>query len=227
MPLPFVALAGRAVLYQARARLLQRAVRALMQNLVKALRALEPPRNKQRHVEPDRGPAIIVKVHGLADLRRELKAVPGELRKHLRQALMAGARQVRDDARRAAPVLRTSTRHGASALSRGVRAAGTLRKSIVARTSKLARRRGDVGVFVNVKPLRGAGRSGNNPKDPFYWRWMEFGWRPGVAKGGVRGRRREVPGRRFLQGAASRLQSVVPVIEERLSRAVATLNTRR
>ena len=49
------------------------------------------------------------------------------------------------------------------------------------RTSKFARQQGNAGVFVGVRPLRGArerklGRRGaTNPNDPYYWWFVEFG----------------------------------------------------
>lgn len=132
---------------------------------------------------------VEAKVQGLPDFKRELLALPEKLRKRaLRNALAAAARVVRNEARLKAPVL------AAPILRAGklYRKPGTLRDAIVVRTSKRDRREGNVGVFVNVRPAKGAvfrngvqvqekQRGANSPNDPFYWRWLEFGrkGRPG------------------------------------------------
>ena len=169
-------------------------------------------------------------IKGVDELNAALRAIPDVLRKRvLRNALAAGAREIRDAAKAAAPVLRLpSTR----------RRPGTIRSNIVVRTSKTARQAGDVGVFVGVRPLRGArarklGTAGaSNPNDPYYWWWQEFGWTPGHRKSqsGAAKRMprknaapRKVPGRRFLTGAATSagekaigmfMKAVVPQIEK-------------
>lgn len=188
---------------------------------------------------------IEVRVHGLDELRAQLKALPDKLRRRaLRNALAAGARVVRDESQRRAPVLRESDPR---------RTAGTVRNAIRVRTSKQARQAGDVGVFVNVRPLTGkqitsfkaaSGRKGAaNPNDPFYWRWLEFGRQGRGASGPVPARRvaraagdrsrigglmRYVRARRalravgplpaygFLQAGAQRLQDALRIIEQKL-----------
>ena len=112
-----------------------------------------------------------VVVKGIDDLVAALKAIPSKLRyRAVRNALAAGARIVRDVARRETPVISISN----PMVQRGYRKPWTVRDAIVVRTSGVARRSGDVGVFVNVRPLkRGGGKY--NPNDPFYWRWLEFG----------------------------------------------------
>lgn len=119
---------------------------------------------------------IETRLHGLDNVMAQLRAVPGKLQvRVIRNALSAGARIVRDDARQGAPVLSSPDPR---------RTAGTVRGAIVVRTSKQARAAGNVGVFVNVRPLKasavraykaGGGKAASNPKDPFYWRWLEFG----------------------------------------------------
>ena len=121
--------------------------------------------------------AVEVKLRGLEQLKRELKALAPNLRRRaIRNALSAGARVFRDEARRLAPIL------DAPIISKGkvIRVPGTLKKAIRVRTSKQARRAGDVGVFVNVKPARGSDRG--TAKDPFYWRFVEFGASQAQAK---------------------------------------------
>jgi HK97 gp10 family phage protein len=122
---------------------------------------------------------VKVKLQGFEDLAAKLRALAPAMRKRvLRNALAAGARLVRDDAKRRAPVLKAGSKAP-------YRKAGTVRDAIKVRTSKRDRKDGDVGVFVNVKPLKkeqirsfkasGGGSGFKNPNDPYYWQWLEFG----------------------------------------------------
>lgn len=199
----------------------------------------------------------VVKVEGLADLKLALRQIPLNLRKRaLRDALAAGARVVRDRARRETPVLAASD----PAVKKGYRRPGTLRRSIVVRTSKVARRDGNVGVFVNVRPARNAvirgGRvvrakekGARSPVDPYYWRWVEFGRQ---ARGAVAERQRvgrmkvggqvlvagvrykkarpAVGGRpaaRMLQKGAQELPQALAAFTARLGPAIQKLNVKR
>jgi HK97 gp10 family phage protein len=118
---------------------------------------------------------VEARVTGIPDLKAALQAIPAKLRRRaLRNALAAGARLIRDAARSVAPVLKAGRRAP-------YRRPGTVKKAIVVRTSRAARRAGDVGVFVNVRPLKAKqraafkGAGAKNPNDPFYWRFLEFG----------------------------------------------------
>ncbi len=129
---------------------------------------------------------IGAKVRGIPELKAALAGLVPKLRRQaLRNALAAGARVVRDEARRRAPVLQPTMRAP-------YRKPGTVRKAIVVRTSKAARARGDVGVFVNVRPARRGQRGAKSQNDPFYWRFLEFGTKHIAARG-------------FLQAGAQRL----------------------
>lgn len=120
-------------------------------------------------------------IQGLEDIKKKLAEIPRALRRSvLKKALTAGARIVRDEARRNAPTLKSP---------RVNRKPGTLRKAIVVRTSKLDTKDGNVGVFVNVRPAKGAifkkgvlvkgsQRGKDSPNDPYYWQWLEFGRKP-------------------------------------------------
>lgn len=150
-------------------------------------------------------------VRGLDDLKRALGDLPDKIRRQaLRNALAAGARWIRDISRAAAPVLDVPTKR---------RKPGTVRDAIVVRTSKFARQRGDVGVFVSVRPLKGSrqkklGRAGrNNPNDPFYWRFVEFGTRFMAAQP-------------FLRRAAQQLNGAVDIILAKAGPAIDKLNKR-
>lgn len=115
------------------------------------------------------------------------------------------------------------------------------------RASKFARRGGNEGVYVSVRPLRGSrqkklGKAGaNNPNDPFYWRFLEFGTKPHVIKptkgrkalkfGGSFARSVKHPGikaQRFMTRAAEQrgkeaiavfMREVIPQIEKFNARA--------
>ena len=120
---------------------------------------------------------IDAKVQGIPDLKRELAGIVPKLRvRALRNALAAGARLVQRSARQNAPVLNASS----LAVRKGYRTPGLVRKAISVRTSKVARRQGDVGVFVNVRPAKRGARGAKSPADPFYWRFIEFGTQAGT-----------------------------------------------
>ena len=170
--------------------------------------------------------AEVTRVEGLEQLDARLKGLTSKLRASvLRNALAAGAREVRDTAKRSAPVLRAGT-----ALKAPYRKPGTVRDAIRVRTSKAAKQAGDVGVFVNVKPLAGAkyrrvtkrslftgkkvrtrqlvkasDRGAKNPNDPFYWRFLEFGTK------------RMAP-RSFLRPAADKLPQALTIFERQLAK---------
>jgi HK97 gp10 family phage protein len=117
-----------------------------------------------------------IKLHGLSELKNTLKDLPAVLgEKVLRAALRAGAKPISDEARVLAPVLKEPDPR---------RKPGTVKKNIVTRKSKQQK----YGVYVGVKALKakqilafrqkaGAknGKGANNPDDPFYWIFSEFG----------------------------------------------------
>lgn len=146
------------------------------------------------------------KVQGLPDLRAALQGIAPKLRRRaLRNALAAGARVVRDAARAQAPVLNTAAR------SAPYRKPGTVKGAIAVRTSKVARKRGDVGVFVNVRPAKGPARGARSTRDPFYWRFLEFG----TSRMGARA---------FLQPAGAKLAQALSVFLQKIGPAIAKLN---
>ena len=160
------------------------------------------------------GDGIIVKINGLDNLKKALLDIPRKLRvRALRNALAAGGRVIRNEARRNAPVMDTEAKSSRYAYRKGYRKPGTLRDAISVRTSRAAKRKGDVGVFINVRPAKGAARSAKSHKDPYYWRWMEFGFR---------GRK----GKEFLQDAAKKLNEALSIFEKSLARTLKRLNDR-
>jgi HK97 gp10 family phage protein len=145
--------------------------------------------------------ADTVQVKGLDELKRKLADVPKAMRKRvLRNALAAGAREVRDVAKRNAPVMTLGT-----SLKAPYRKPGTVKQAIRVRTSKADRRAGDVGVFVNVRPAKSGQRGAKNPNDPFYWRFLEFGTK-------------KMPARPFLQRATSALPKALTIFQERIAK---------
>ena len=164
-----------------------------------------------------------LKVDGLEPLKAELLKLAPELRKGpARRALRAGAAPVLERAITETPVL------SASIFRRGkmIRRAGTLRRALKIRGSKDAAKNGDVGVFVNIKPLdRNAvsefklatGRRGSeNPDDPFYWRWVHFATR----------RNKNPKAFLTIAGNATLQQKSLPIIIEKLRGYFERLNQR-
>ena len=123
----------------------------------------------------------LLTIQGIDALRKELLALAPELRKGpASRALRAGAKPVLERATQLTPILSSDIyRRGIM-----IRRRGTLRRRLAIRSSKDTNRTGDVGVFVNIRPLKkGAiaafkadtGRRGaDNPDDPYYWRWVHF-----------------------------------------------------
>lgn len=112
-------------------------------------------------------------VRGLDRVRDALIAMaPTIRRKYARKALRKGAEVVKQVASTPGivPVLANPI------YRRGVliRKPGTLRDAIQIRNSKDVNKTGDVGVFVNVRPAKGADRGKYSPNDPFYWRFVHF-----------------------------------------------------
>ncbi len=149
----------------------------------------------------------VVRIEGLDNLKRKLAEVPKAMRKRvLRNALAAGAREVRDVAKRNAPVLTLGT-----SLKAPYRKPGTVKQAIRVRTSKADRRAGDVGVFVNVRPAKAGQRGAKNPNDPFYWRFLEFGTK-------------KMPAKPFLQRATSALPKALTIFQERIAKWINETN---
>lgn len=117
-----------------------------------------------------------VRLTGVDDLKAALRALPRQMRtKVLRGALRSAAKVIQGEAKAKAPVLAQSTPY---------RIRGLVRRSITITNSKLARRRGDVGVFVTVRRSREARNRGMystlsrkrvRPNDPFYFKFLELG----------------------------------------------------
>lgn len=115
-----------------------------------------------------------VDVVGLAEVENALKGMGRKLAtREAGNALRAGARIIRDEARKNAPVL-----------------SGALKKSLIVRTG---RSRGDwKNVIVGVGKKWFVG-------DQFYAAFLEFGWKHGSRKRGDA--RKQIPGRHYVESA--------------------------
>lgn len=146
----------------------------------------------------------------LSYLRGELKILPERMRRRaLRPALRAAGAVIRKEARRNAPILAASTKY---------RLRGTLRKAITVRSSRRDRKKGNEGVFVNVKPLsRSNIKAGKSQglriarNDPFYWRFLEFGTK-------------HIPKKGFLKKATSKFAQAQKVFFDRAITEINKLN---
>lgn len=148
---------------------------------------------------------MAVEVKGLAELKRKFESIPKALRRRvLRNALAEGARLVRDEAKRNAPVLQNIAKAP-------YRKPGTVKNAIKVRTSKLDRRAGNVGVFVNVKPAAQGQRGAKNPNDPYYWRWLEFGTS-------------KMHAQPYLQPAAQKLPAALTAFESNIARWITKID---
>lgn len=193
-----------------------------------------------------------VTIKGLAEFRVQMAQLPAKLQRGALRSMMRDAMKlVRDDARANAPKL------SAPVLKNGVptRLPGTLRNAISVRSSKTEDKAGNVGVFVNVRPLKGntyrgkgasrvltkkSQRGEDNPRDPYFWRWIEFGTRSRTSvrgrsekdgKGGKRwvpsgkgANRGSVRAYKFLQGAADKLQAAADKFSANLQAWVSRAN---
>jgi HK97 gp10 family phage protein len=122
-----------------------------------------------------------VRVTGLQELRAAMLTLPKRFdRRMLNAALMAGARLVANEAAARAPVLQQpDPRRTPGTVRRNIRArpvrptpgnSATVFVS-VRRTSRKAQIAFKVSQFGKGRRARGA----DNPNDPFYWRFLEFG----------------------------------------------------
>jgi HK97 gp10 family phage protein len=122
-----------------------------------------------------------IKVEGIDELLRAMRALPANLRKKvLGRALKEAGKVIQTYAKQKAPVLQVPVPH---------RVKGLVRRSIVLRASKVARRRGDVGVYVTVPRTKKAALVARRQKgiakrgyatyadlrDPYYFKFLERG----------------------------------------------------
>lgn len=192
------------------------------------------------------GPSFELRVGGLAEAKAALAGIPEKLRRRaLLNALKAGGRAVQKAARSRTPLLKLSTYSGAAAFRAGRRNVGTVQKAISVRVSKQSKREGNVGIFINVRPLktsavakfkRATGRAGaDNPQDPFYWRWLNFGRKAATRRIKLRTLRRNsgterrsqtggYAGARFLEAGAAQWPAALRQFELSIGPQIRRLN---
>lgn len=116
-----------------------------------------------------------VKVEGLSQIHKALSELGRKVSNKIAvKAMREGGKIVREQARQNAPVLSQKVPY---------RRAGTLKKAIKSSTKVL--KNGKIGTVVRVKTLttkqietfkvRSGKKGALNPKDPYYWRFLEFG----------------------------------------------------
>lgn len=116
-----------------------------------------------------------VKVEGLSQIHKALSELGRKVSNKIAvKAMREGGKIVREQARQNAPILSQSTPY---------RRAGTLKKAIKSSTKVL--KNGKIGTVIRVKTLttkqievfkvRSGKKGALNPKDPYYWRFLEFG----------------------------------------------------
>lgn len=122
-----------------------------------------------------------MKIVGIDDFNRALAELTRDLRKKVvRSALRAGMKPIIAHAKAHAPELKTPHPY---------RIKGLLRSRIVIATSRIARQRGEVGVFMKAMPVKGVTKGAKSPLDPFYYRFVVGGFH-------AVGRKRVAGGRR-------------------------------
>lgn len=158
-------------------------------------------------------PGAEIRLEGLQEIKRILADLGPKIEREVMQkALFDGARVIRDEAQRRVPVK-----------------SGTTQRNIFMRRSK----RDKPGAFVTVRKLNANEIKAlkakqlltrkrtlrADPADPFYWRFIEFGF---VHRGGTR-----VAARPFLRPAfeATRVQAV-EAIGKGIGRWLVTVNAR-
>mgnify|MGYP000532318833 CR=1 FL=1 len=183
---------------------------------------------------------------GIETAKAALRGIPDKLRRRaLMNALKAGGRIVQKAARSRAPLLKLTTYSGAQAFRSGRRKVGTVAKAISVRVSKISKREGNVGVFINVRPLKtstiskfkkATGKAGaDNPDDPYYWRWLNFGRKAATRRvklktlrrsGGVtrRSQTGAYAGARFLEAGAAKLPEALRQFELSIGPQIRRLN---
>jgi len=139
----------------------------------------------------DRSNAVgeYIRIGGLDDAKQALAELPRKLRVGaLRKGLRAAGQIIRKEAQSNAPVLQFPANRPSL---RKRRIAGLVRRSLTVRGSRLARQRGDLGVYVTVRQLTRkqitAGKQagfgvGGNPRDPFYFKFLETGTKKMAAR---------------------------------------------
>ena len=156
-----------------------------------------------------------VRIEGLKALDQALRQLPDRVaRNGLRASVYAGAKVVRDEARRRAP-------KAAEDLGPNQPPPGTLKRSVIMKQVREISSQHKQTFFVTVrhgKKYRKQGKKGKLSQDAWYWRFVEFGTRKMAA-------------RPFLRPAfeAKRMQAALAIktrLQERIAKAVQQLHSK-
>ena len=114
-----------------------------------------------------------VEILGIEKLKFALENVEKVLRTRVvRESLKLGAKAVQKEIRKNVPLLKKNSKTK-------TRTRGLVKSKVSVRPSGVDKRKGNIGVFVNVRPAKGASLGATSKKDPFYWKFINYGWSPG------------------------------------------------
>lgn len=158
---------------------------------------------------------VKIEIKGLQEINQAMLALPKRMdKKLLDQGLIEGAKLIRDDARARVPLLRApDARRLRGTIQRSIRA-GRVRPeqyaaTVWVRVWPLSKRS-----VANFKKRRGKGGGGDNPNDPFYWAFVEFGTSKMPARPFLR------PAFESRKGAAvtKAIETLRPLVETEIAR---------
>lgn len=105
---------------------------------------------------------------GIDDFNKALAELKADLRKRVvRSALRAGLKPMLEQARRNAPELKKPHPY---------RIRGLVKSRIVITASRIATRRGEIGVYLKPRAAPGVTKGAKSPLDPFYYRFVAGGF---------------------------------------------------
>ena len=159
-----------------------------------------------------------VELKGLDGLENALKSLEKKMRtKEVSAMLIKGAEVVKAEIKRNTPVMRG----GAKKNKTKTRTAGLVKRRVSIRKSSVDRRQGNIGVFVNVRPTKKENRGAQSRLDPFYWKFINYGWSPGNRKKTTKRKKARtvraplysIRGKKFMQSGAPKLSESLQIIE--------------
>lgn len=171
--------------------------------------------------------AVEAEIIGLDGLEKALDGIEKKLRrKVLGDVLKKAMVPVREAMRSKAPVLNRRT------AKTKTRTVGLLKKKISIRSSKVDKKAGNIGFFVNVTPAKGANAGAKSKTDPFYWRFINKGWTPGNRRKKDKNKKTRTvkvptyskPGKKFIQAGAPKLTESLKIVEEEFEKFIRIQN---
>lgn len=154
------------------------------------------------------GDLVNVRINGLREIQAAMAELPRRVDKKVMDAgLLDGARIVRDDAKNRVPLLKEpDARRRRGTLRRAIRA-GRVRPTQYAATVWVRIRQLSGRQRASFKAKNRGAKGADNPNDPFYWRFVEFGTS-------------KMPAKPFLRPAFEARKT------EAVNKAIATFRTR-